>query len=123
MAHFAKVLNGIVQKVIVAEQDYIDNLVENEPGYWVQTSYNTSLGKHYNEDGTESDDQSKTLRYNFASRGGYYDKSADAFYQIQPYASWRLNTETYQWYPPVAYPEGEDTYNWNEDTQQWDRVE
>ena len=28
MAHFAKVLDGIVQRVIVAEQDYIDQLVE-----------------------------------------------------------------------------------------------
>ena len=46
MAHFAKVNNGIVEKVIVAEQDYIDNLVDDSPGEWIQTSYNTFGGVH-----------------------------------------------------------------------------
>ena len=36
MAHFAQVENGIVVKVIVAEQDFIDSAVLG-----IQTSYNT----------------------------------------------------------------------------------
>jgi len=37
MSHFAKVENGIVTQVIVAEQDFVDT----QEGTWVQTSYNT----------------------------------------------------------------------------------
>ena len=48
MAHYAKVLNGVVTRVIVADQDFIDNLVETEPGEWIQTSYNTYGGEHLN---------------------------------------------------------------------------
>jgi len=123
MAHYAKVVQGIVKKVIVAEQDFIDNMVDNEPGKWIQTSYNTSGGVHYNDDGTPSDDQSKALRKNFAGVGGYYDVVADAFYAQKPYASWTLNTDTYYWECPVAYPEGGGSYNWNEDEQTWDAAE
>lgn len=46
MAHFAKVIDGIVTKVIVAEQDFIDNYFDGERGQWVQTSYNTKGGEH-----------------------------------------------------------------------------
>ena len=42
MSHFAEIINGVVGKVIVAEQDYIDTL----QGTWVQTSYNTFEGAH-----------------------------------------------------------------------------
>ena len=71
MAHFAKVENGIVTKVIVAEQDYIDNLVDDHPSEWIQTSYNTSGGVHL--------DGGTPLRKNFASVGFVYDRDRDAF--------------------------------------------
>ena len=87
MAHFAKVLDGIVQRVIVAEQDYIDQLVETQPGEWIQTSYNTRGGVH-SGGGTP-------LRKNFAGIGYHYDAAADAFYEPQPYPSWTLNTTSY----------------------------
>ena len=42
MAHFAKVEDGIVTQVIVADQDFIDN---HCTGTWIQTSYNTRYGE------------------------------------------------------------------------------
>tara|TARA_B100000085_G_scaffold45404_1_gene38600 strand:+ start:481 stop:828 length:348 start_codon:yes stop_codon:yes gene_type:complete len=113
MAHFAKVLDGIVQRVIVAEQDYIDQLVETQPGEWIQTSYNTRGGVH-SGGGTP-------LRKNFAGIGYHYDADADAFYEPQPYPSWTLNTTSYVWEPPVAHP-GDGAYTWNESSKSWDEV-
>ena len=78
MAHFAKVEDGIVVNVIVAEQDFVDN----QSGTWVQTSYNTRGGVHYvpnSDPPTPSDDQSKALRGNFATIGGTYDSVNDVF--------------------------------------------
>ena len=125
MAHFARVNQGIVEQVIVAEQEFIDNMVATEPGEWIQTSINTHGGIHYQADvypKTPSDDQSKALRKNFAGTNWHYDREADAFYSPQPYASWTLNTETYLWESPVAYPDDGGQYDWNEETQTWDAV-
>ena len=128
MAHYAKVNNGIVEKVIVAESDFFNNFVDDSPGEWIQTSYNTIGGVHYqrNEDGTlgdASDDQSKSLRKNYAGVGFTYDHDADAFYEPKPWDSWTLNTTTYLWEPPVAYPDDGEVYLWNEGTQSWHAVE
>jgi len=41
MAHFAKVENGLVVQVIVAEQDFISTGALGDPASWIQTSYNT----------------------------------------------------------------------------------
>ena len=122
MAHFAKVLKDKVLNVIVAEQDFIDTFVDDSPGEWIQTSYNTYGGKHYTE-GVLSDDQSKALRKNFASINGNYDKEADAFYAAQPHASWTLNKTTYEWEAPSAYPSDGKDYMWNESNKSWDEVE
>jgi hypothetical protein len=115
MAHFAKVKDGKVIKVIVAEQEFINNLVEEEAGTWIQTSYNTNGGVH-SLGGTP-------LRKNFAGIGFIYDKQRDAFYEPQPYPSWTLNEETCVWEAPVAYPTDGQIYNWNEETTSWDLVE
>lgn len=121
MAHFAKVLNGIVKKVIVAEQDYIDTMIDNSAGEWIQTSYNTHGGIHYEPNSqTPREDQSGALRYNYAGIGYIYDKEADAFYEPQPYPSWILDTTTYRWNAPVAYPTDNKKYNWNEETTSWE---
>jgi len=123
MSHFAKVLNGVVQKVIVAEQEFVDNYNDGQRGQWVQTSYNTRGGVHYDpETGQPSADQSKALRYNFAGINSLYDKNADAFYKPQPYPSWTLNTNTYLWEPPVAHPTEDGMYDWNEEDQTWDQI-
>tara|TARA_R110002096_G_C14295641_1_gene697981 strand:+ start:41 stop:385 length:345 start_codon:yes stop_codon:yes gene_type:complete len=114
MAHFAKVNQGIVEKVIVAEQDFVDNIVDDSPGEYIQTSYNTFGGVHLNG-GTP-------LRKNYAQVGGNYDYANDAFYDHQPYTSWTLNNTSYIWEPPVAYPDDDKQYTWNETDQTWDEV-
>ena len=115
MAHFAKVKDGIVTKVLVAEQEFVDNYIDNEAGEWVQTSYNTRGGIHLSG-GTP-------LRKNFAGIGNIYDAQKDAFYSEQPYPSWTLNETTCLWEAPVAYPTDDQNYTWNETNQTWDLVE
>jgi len=114
MAHYARVTNGIVTSVIVAEADFFDHFVDDVAGDWIQTSYNTRGGIHLN-DGTP-------LRKNFASIDGNYDAEADAFYEKQPYPSWILNTTSYIWNPPVEYPDDDNEYTWNEETTSWDEI-
>ena len=84
MAHFAKVINNIVVKVIVAEQDFIDALPDKD--FWVQTSYNTYGGKHYDPETREEDDK-PPLRKNYAGIGFRYDAELDAFIPPTPYPS------------------------------------
>ncbi len=126
MGHFAKVVSGIVTKVIVAEASFFDNFVDSSPGSWIQTSYNTRGGIHYEANSNNaSEDQSKALRGNYAGIGYTYDSTLDAFYSPQPFTSWNLNTGSYTWEAPVAYPTGDATgsysgsYEWNEDTTNW----
>lgn len=114
MGHYAKVRGGIVTKVIVAEQDFIDRLVDTEPGEWIKTSYNTSGGIH-KLGGTP-------LRKNYAGVGYTYDRVRDAFIPPQPYPSWTLNEETCLWDCPVSHPDDDGIYRWNEETQNWDEV-
>ncbi len=126
MGHFAKVVSGKVTKVIVAEASFFDNFVDSSPGSWIQTSYNTRGGIHYEANSNNaSEDQSKALRGNYAGIGYTYDSTLDAFYSPQPFTSWNLNTGSYTWEAPVAYPTGDATgsysgsYEWNEDTTNW----
>ena len=123
MAHWAKVNNGIVQQVIVAEAEFFETFVDETPGEWIQTSYNTRRGVHYepNSD-TPSQDQSKALRKNYAGVGYTYDRDRDAFYEPQPYPSWTLNEDTCLWEAPVAMPTDGKRYIWNEDTTNWTEV-
>lgn len=125
MAHFAKVLDGKVLQVIVAEPEFFDTFVDSTPGEWIQTSYNTRGGIHYKADSIEpSEDQSKALRGNYAGIGYIYDKTNDVFYQPQPYPSWTLNKTTWTWEPPVPYPPKDlnnpsEWYEWDETVKNW----
>ena len=114
MSHYAKVLNGKVINVIVAEEEFFDNFVDTEPGTWIQTSYNTKGGVHL--------DGGTPLRYNYSGFEFNYDSVADAFYPPKPYDSWVLNTDTYLWDCPVVPPSDDGRYNWNEADQSWDAV-
>jgi len=111
MAHYAKVKDGVVTQVIVAEADFFDTLVDSEPGEWIQTSYNTYGGVHING-GTP-------LRKNYAGIGFTYDSEKDAFIPPQPFASWTLNDDTCLWESPVAMPDDGNSYEWDEDSQTW----
>ena len=130
MAHFARVnAQGIVTQVIVAEQDFIDGLADADS--WVQTSYNTRGGKHYDpETGEESADQTKALRKNYAGIGFKYDSDRDAFMPPRPFASWNLVEDTCWWEAPIAQPEltqeqqdAGSYYIWDEDTYQADNTQ
>lgn len=107
MSHFAKVVDGIVETVIVAEQDFVDT----QEGTWMQTSYNTHGGVHLNNE--------TPLRKNYAGIGDTYDAERDAFYKPQPYASWNLNDDSCIWEPPIAYPDDKVGAVWDEDTTSW----
>jgi hypothetical protein len=120
MAHYAHVTNGIVDQVIVAEQDFIDSGVVGPASEWVQTSYNTRGNVHYQPDSNQpSADQSKALRGNYAGVGYHYDAQADIFYAPQPYASWQLNPATALWEAPTPMPADGKAYEWDEATTSW----
>jgi hypothetical protein len=120
MSHFAKVVDGIVTQVIVAEPEFFNTFVDTSPGLWLQTSYNTRGGVHYQPNSnTPSDDQSKALRKNYAGVGFSYDAQKDAFIPPKPYASWVLNETTCLWEAPTPYPDDGGVYRWDEDTTSW----
>jgi len=126
MGHFAKVVNGTVTKVIVAEASFFDNFVDSSPGSWKQTSYNTRGGVHYQPNtNLTSSDQSLALRGNYAGIGYEYDSTLDAFFAPKPFNSWLKDTGSFSYEAPVAYPTGDTTgsytgsYQWNEDTTNW----
>jgi hypothetical protein len=111
MGHFAKVVDGKVTQVIVAEPEFFDTFVDSSPGTWIQTSYNTYGGKH-SLGGTP-------LRKNYAGVGYSYDHVRDAFIPPSPFASWLLNEDTCLWEAPIAMPTDGKPYYWDEDTKSW----
>lgn len=114
MSHYAKIEDGIVTDVIKAEQDFIDT----QEGTWVQTSYNTRGGIHYNPETNEPDD-GIPLRKNYASIGYTYDSERDAFIPPKLLPSLVLNEDTCNWEPPIPYPTDGKTYRWIEETLEW----
>ena len=123
MAHYAKVTDGIVTKVIVAEKEFFDTFVDDSAGEWIQTSYNTRGGVHYQPDSnTPSQDQTKALRKNYAGIGFTYNYEKDAFIPPKPFESWTLNEDTCLWEAPVAYPDDGKMYIWNESITNWTEV-
>jgi len=102
MAHFAEILDGVVQRVIVVHDNeeangaqFCHNLLGGE---WVQTSYNNNIRKQY------------------AGIGYTYDADADVFVAPQPFPSWTLDSN-HDWQPPTPKPEG--NYAWFEPNKQW----
>jgi hypothetical protein len=121
MAHYAKIVDSIVVKVIVAETDFFNNFVDDTPGEWVQTSYNTRGGVHYDPE-TGEPDGGVALRKNYAGVGYTYDADRDAFIPPQPFTSWTLNETTCLWEAPVTYPDDDNNYIWNESITNWTEV-
>ena len=118
MSHFARVVDGIVTNVIVAEQDFIDNIVETEPCEWIRTSYNTYGGVHYDPVTREPDD-GVPLRKNYAGKGFTYDATRDAFIPPKPFPSWVLNEDSCLWEAPVDKPDDGQDYEWDEENTNW----
>jgi hypothetical protein len=116
MAHFAKLgVGNIVKQVIVVSNDiatteqeginFLRNLYKDPNLQMIQTSYNNNIRK------------------NFAGIGYQYDQTRDAFIPPKPFNSWILNEDTCLWNAPVAYPQDDNRYTWNESTLTWDIVE
>jgi len=92
---FAKIENGIVTNVIVAEQSFVDNQL----GEWVQTTNDNVNGK-------------------FAGIGDTFDSVKNKFISPQPYPSWILDGND-NWNSPTPYPTDGLPYKWNESTLGW----
>ena len=119
MAHFARVVDGIVVDLIVAESDHITNGYVGDSKEWIQTSYNTRGGVHYLPDSTTpSPDQSKAFRYNYATVGGVYDHQKNAFIRPIPFSSFVFNSEVMDWDAPVANTLGPNAI-WDDINRKW----
>jgi hypothetical protein len=118
MAYFAKLGTGNIIETVISinnsvitdsngieqEQLGVDfiNKLYNTRDVWKQTSYNNNIRK------------------NFAGIGYQYDQTRDAFIPPKPFNSWILNEDTCLWNAPVAYPQDNNRYTWNEQTLSWD---
>ena len=111
MSYFAEVIDGIVQRVIVAYQDFIDTGMVGDPASWIETSYNTKGGIHLTG--------GAPLRKNYASPGYTYDPARDAFIAPKPYPSWILDEGMCQWFAPVLLPTDMVSRRWDEATLSW----
>ena len=101
MSHFAEInSDGVVQRVIVAEQDFINSGAVGDSFLWVQTSYNNNFRKQ------------------FAGIGYTYDKAKDKFIAPKPYPSWSLDSND-DWQAPSAMPDDGKLYVWDEDSTSW----
>jgi hypothetical protein len=130
MASFAKIENNIVITVesvvnevikdsngVEQEQLGIDFLktLYNEPNaIWKQTSYNTNAGVHKLG--------GAPFRKNHAAIDYIYDSNRDAFIPPKPYNSWILNEFTCNWDAPVARPDDNNIYTWNEEILNWELI-
>jgi hypothetical protein len=101
--YFAKVENGIVRQTIVAEQDFINTLPDAQK--WIETF-------------RPDDSGAVPHRKNFGNVGSTYDANLDVFIPQKHFDSWSLDTETYQWVPPIPKPTDR-SYIWSEDTLTW----
>jgi hypothetical protein len=114
MSHFAKVVDGKVTQVIVAEPEFFDTFVDSSPGAWIQTSYNTHGNQH---------PEGRPLRGNYAGIGYTYDAQNDVFIAPKPINSWVINEDTWLWEAPVAMPDDGKVYNWDEEATSWKEVD
>jgi hypothetical protein len=123
MSHFAKVENGYVVNVVVAEQDWVDE----QEGLWIQTSYNLAGGVYTDPETREQSvyTEGPRSRCNYASIGMIYDSKRDKFYKpdSKPFDSWTFNYDTGSWEAPVPYPRDGVVKIWNEETQSWEPEE
>jgi len=99
MPHFAEIdpqTNEVIKVSLANSKLWCENRMG---GTWVRTYKNTP-GKKY------------------AGKGYIYHPDKENFSPPQPYPSWTLDEEC-RWHPPVARPDDENRYEWDEDTQAW----
>jgi len=119
MAHYAFLNeNNVVTEVItgVDENELIEGL---SPEVWYGNLRNqTCIRTSYNAD-------TNGFRKNYAGIGYIYDGTFDAFIAPKPFASWKLDYETFKWYAPIPKPdpiEGH-AWLWGEANQEWVSVQ
>jgi hypothetical protein len=100
MSHFAEIKDGIVQRVIVADQDFINSGKVGDSSSWVETSYDDNFRKQY------------------CGPGYTYDSINDVFVCPQPFPSWTIDS-SHDWQPPIPEP-SDGSFVWNESNQSWD---
>ncbi len=118
MAHFAEVIDGIVQRVIViANEDITDDDGVEQEAVGVELCHKIT---DTNPDVSEwvQCSISGSFRYNFAAPGSLWDGTG--FHVSEPFPSWTLDAD-YIWHPPVPEPEMEEGkhYVWDEVGQRW----
>jgi len=131
MAHYVKVVDGLVVNGIVAEPEFFDTFVDSSPGEWIKTSYNMRGGVYYDPATNEPHaDQAGMIaadegrqRKNYAGIGYTYDRVRNAFIPPKPWNSWTLNDTSCLWESPVPYPTDGAFYHWDEDTTNWVEIE
>ena len=128
MSHFAEIQweddtkkKGVVKRVLVVEQEYIDGGYLGDPSNWIQTSYNTRGGIHYAPNSGTPDD-GIALRKNFARPNHTYDGERDAFISPKPFDSWSLDEDSCRWKAPISPPDDKSPYEWNESTLSWKAI-
>ena len=131
MAHFTQINSEsiVTNVIVVGNEDCLDSDGNESEAVgvafcqsllgadtnWVQTSFNNNI------------------RFRYAGIGMKYDSTNDVFYPQSPYPSWTLNTSTWEWDPPVAFPDdaGIDdadnptefvSYDWDEGSTSWTRT-
>ena len=104
--------NGIEQESIGIQ--FLKNLYNEPEAIWKQTSYNTH-GNVHSLGGTP-------FRKNHAGIGYVYDSNRDAFIPPKPFNSWILNEQTCIWEAPVARPNNDNMYKWNEEILNWELI-
>ena len=114
MANFAKIVDGVVEQVIVVLDVVVGTYPESEEkgqqfieslgldGFWLQTS------------------DTGEFRKQLAGQNYTYDETADEFVRPQPFPSWSLDSNN-DWQPPVLKPT-DAFYDWNEETTSWIRI-
>jgi hypothetical protein len=123
MGHFAKIVDGKVTQVIVAEKEFFDTFIDSSPGQWLRTSYNMRGGIHYLPNSNDPNpDQSMALRKNYAGVGYTYDPVRDAFIPPSPFPSAVLDEFSCLWNAPIPMPKDGKLYAWNEAAQTWDAI-
>lgn len=97
MAYYAKIENGVVVQVIVADQAFVDA----QPGTWVETK----------KDGS--------IRSKYAGIGDEFHEDLDAFVTKKMYPSWSLDPVSKEYKAPINKPSNGKDYEWDEVNGTW----
>ncbi|SVD84776.1 uncharacterized protein METZ01_LOCUS437630 [marine metagenome] len=101
MSRYAKVQDGDVLQVIMADADFIASYTDTTPGEWIAVA----------------EDANPCI-------GGKYDTDRNLFSHVPPFPSWSWDKDINQWAPPITRPDDthEYYYSWNDSSQTWDKV-